>query len=151
MKIELSMREMVTAGLVGVIRQAENITQHKRKDARGTPEDFGWQAHIEGAMGEYAFARGANTFWSGAFNFRGDDVGRHQVRTRSKDWYDLMLFPTDADDRAFVLLTGVNGQYEIRGWILGKDGKLEKWWKDPAGGRPAFFVPQTELRPLAEL
>jgi hypothetical protein len=27
----------------------------------------------------------------------------------------------------------------------------EKYWADPAGGRPAYFIPKTELRDIYEL
>jgi hypothetical protein len=45
-----------------------------------------------------------------------------------------------------VLVTGSRGDYVIRGWIYGAEGKQDMWWDDPTGkGRPAFFVPQHAL------
>jgi hypothetical protein len=101
---------------------------------------------IEGAAGEMAVAKLANIYWNGNMgNLKAADVGRLQVRTRSRDYYDLILHPTDPDDSAFILVVGKAPRFRIVGWIVARDGKLQKWWKDPAGNRPAFFVPQSEL------
>ena len=47
--------------------------------------------------------------------------------------------------------TGVNGRYRVHGGMYAREAKQEKYWKDPAGGRPAYFVPQRSLfhRPIA--
>lgn len=56
---------------------------------------------------------------------------------------------TDPDDRPFVLVTGVAPKFVLRGWIWGRDGKLEKYWGERNNnGRPAFFVPQSALQPM---
>jgi len=39
----------------------------------------------------------------------------------------------------------------VHGWIASEDAMQEQWRKDPAGGRPAYFVPQAKLSPLEAL
>jgi hypothetical protein len=143
MKIKLSYDEILQGAIVGTLRQLENLRDN-RKSAHGCGTANDWQLHIEGALGELALAKHLGWYWSKGI-FRGDDVHNFQVRTRSKHYYDLILHPDDPDDKNFYLVTGVNGEYRIRGWIKGIDGKQDKHWKDPAGGRPAFFVPVSEL------
>jgi hypothetical protein len=96
-----------------------------------------------------AFAKWAGMYWAGNLgNLGADDVGAVQVRTRSRHDYDLILHPSDPDERAFVLVTGVAPEFHIVGWIWGREGKRPEYWDDPARGRPAFFVPQRALYPM---
>jgi hypothetical protein len=144
---------MMIAALVGVMRQVSAL-KNGRADAYGSDGKKDWQYHIEGCLGEYALARHLGLFWDGKIgDLSPGDVGKIECRTRSEDWHDLILHDTDKDpDTAtFFLLTGRNGSYEIRGTILGSEGKQRRFWKDPAGKkdparkRPAYFVPQSEL------
>jgi hypothetical protein len=58
----------------------------------------------------------------------------------------LILHPKDKDHDRFYLCVGMNGEYDIRGWIFGIEGKRSEYWDDPTRkGRPAFFVPQEKL------
>lgn len=144
----LSRAEIMQAAVVGVMRQVQNL-RDSREPAHGAGSGSDWQLHIEGALGEFALAKAINAFPGGAHEFRGTDVGgKWQVRTAGKHHYSLILHEADSDDDVFVLLTGRNGEYVVRGWIRGVDGKRSEYWKDPVGGRPAYFVPQSALRPL---
>jgi hypothetical protein len=144
-EIILKPHEILQASHVGIMRQTENLKK-SAKAAYGAGADKDWQLHVEGAMGECALAKFLNIYWPGKGDMRGPDAGIVDVRTRSKHHYELILHERDPDDRKFWLLTGWNGTYRIHGYILGKDGKKKEYWKDPAGGRPAFFVPQSALR-----
>lgn len=142
--VMLSTTEICTASFCGVMRQAQNIRANRKPYyGAGTLND--WQLHIEGCLGEFALAKFLGINWSGVGKLRAPDVGEMDVRTRSRDDYELILHPEDPGDRIFWLLTGVNGTYCVRGWCHGRDGKLDRFWKDPAGGRPAFFVPHKAL------
>lgn len=146
--VRLTQFEMELAAIVGCRRQIENLYKN-RPDAYGADVEKGWQSHVEGAAGEMAVAKLANKFWSGSMgDLKADDVGRAQVRTRSRHDYELILHPRDADDRAFILVTGLAPTFTIRGWIFAREGKRQEYWRDPAGGRAAFFVPQSALRPI---
>jgi hypothetical protein len=134
------------AAQVGVMRQVQNL-KRGRADAYGASTSMGWQYHIEGAMGEMAVAKAFNLYWNGNLgNLSAGDVGDIQVRTSSRTNGDLIMHPRDRDKDRFILVTGGNGDYNLRGWVLGSEGKLQEYWRDPAGGRPAYFVPQGKLR-----
>ena len=151
MKVKLTSKEMILAANAGVLCQVENLKK-QRVPAHGAGEKNDWQLHIEGCLGEWAVAKGLGRYPSGLFRFRESDLGdRIEVRTRPETWHDLLLHKEDDDKSRFVLAIGFNGEYDISGWVLGLEGKLDEYWKDPAGGRPAYFVPSKELHPFSEL
>lgn len=145
MKVTLTGQEIMQGAFVGIMRQTQNL-RDSRIQAHNVGKGLDWQMHVEGALGEFALAKLLGTFWSGAHSFRGVDVGKWQVRTTPHDNGSLILHDSDADEDRFVLMTGGNGEYVVRGWILAAAGKRKHWWRDPTGkGRPAFFVPQSAL------
>jgi hypothetical protein len=147
LEVTLTPAEMLLGAIAGVMRQVQNLGDN-RKPAHGAGDRNDWQLHVEGALGEQALAKALGLYWSGKGGLRAPDVGRFEVRTRSEHWHELPLHPEDSDDRRFWLVTGRNGQYRVRGWILGAEGKRDDWWRDPSGeGRPAYWVPQGELCP----
>lgn len=144
-EIELGQTEIIHGAMMGVLRQVQNILK-ARKPAHGAGNEKDWQKHIEGALGELALAKYLGVFWSGIGKLRAPDVGTMDVRTAAKHSHRLMIHPGDPDDRVFWFVTGLNGKYQIRGWLLAKDGKRDEWWKDPQGtDRWAFFVPTYAL------
>lgn len=144
-EIELGQTEIIHGAMMGVLRQVQNILKG-RKPAYGAGKKNDWQIHVEGALGELALAKYLGVFWSGVGRLRAPDVGIVDVRTGAKHSHRLMLHPPDPANRVYWFVTGINGKYQIRGWILGKDGKRDEWWKDPKGtNRWAFFVPTSEL------
>jgi hypothetical protein len=149
-EVALTMSEMQIAATVGMMRQIENLAKGRR-DAYGAEKEDGWQYHIEGAGGELAFAKWSGRYWNGALgNLKADDVGDTQVRTAMAHHKRLIIHPPDANDRRFVLVTGVMPRFLIRGWIWGGDGKQERFWCDPKGARPAYFVPTDFLYPMPD-
>lgn len=77
----------------------------------------------------------------------GTDLENIQVRTRSKSHYELIIHPDDLDGAKFFLVVPTIDPFtfNIVGWFYGRDGKDNKYWQDPAGGRPAYFIPQWAL------
>jgi len=143
--ITLTPYEIFIAAQAGVARTVENIRDGKKHNYGAQDKDT-WQITIEGALGECALAKYLGVYWDGKGIMRGPDVGDMDVRTAWRDNSHLLVHPNDSDDRKFWLLTGLNGKYVIRGWILGKDAKKQEYWKDMQGtNRPAYFVPQTAL------
>lgn len=142
-EVNLTPSEMIQGAMVGVVRQLQNL-KNSNRPAYGAGKSNDWQLHIEGALGEMVIAKHLNLFW-GKGLLRGDDVGDVQVRTRSSHNYDLIVHKGDPDDKQFWLVTGANGKYRVRGWLLGLEAKQVRFWSDPAGGRPAYFVPAREL------
>lgn len=149
--IRLTPAELKLAAQMGCMRQISNLYKDRR-DAYGCPLTIGWQVHIEGCAGELAVAKHLNLFWNGNFeNLNADDVGRFQVRTADSHNRRLILHDKDQDDRIFILVTGMSPSFLIQGWIRAADGKQSRYWTDPAGGRPAYFVPKGDLNPMSEI
>jgi hypothetical protein len=150
--VTLTWGELFTAMSIGGRRQIMNLKE-KRKDRYGAKAEEGWTYHVEGACGEMATAKYAGVYWSGNMgDLKADDVGILQVRTRSAHHYDLPLHPEDPFDRPFILVTGKAPFFILRGWIMAGDGKRDEWWGEKGEkDRPAFWVPQSELRDMSEL
>lgn len=144
--------EIRLAAEVGISRRIESLrggeSRHRAGQEQG--EALTWQQHIEGALGEMAFAKWRNLYWSGSVNTfqNGGDVGAIQVRTGSKPGHRLIIRESDKDEDVFVLLTGRAPTYTIHGWIRGRDAKRPEWRTDPGGHGIAFFVPQEALHAL---
>ena len=73
------------------------------------------------------------------------------VKTRSRHDYDLICQLDEKPGKALVLVTIQHKITLIHGWIKSEDAMQAQWKKDPAGGRAAYFVPQSVLLPLLEL
>lgn len=151
-KITITRAEYVWAVYAGILRQHQNtLGKNTRKDAHGLDGSHGYDSHTLGAVGEFVASLAFGVPWRGPGKFRGDDIPGFQVRASRRSNGDLILHKTDGDDDRFVLVTGQTLQWKVVGWIKGRDGKQERFWNDPVGGRPAYFVPQSELRPIEEL
>lgn len=155
MIITLTWAEMMLAYQVAAQRRIMNMK--KGLGGRyGAPEGEGSEElDIIAARGEMAVAKALNLYWSGTVGDYGaiDVGGLVDVRTRTKDWHSLILHPGDKDDLPFVLVDASNPpNMRLVGWIYAKDGKDQKFWDDPSKkNRPAFFIPQNNLRPMEEL
>jgi len=157
--VEISDRWYAKAIECGTARFNQAMEKGLKRDA-GLPgendnRDKMLADHILGAAGELAYAKFARKAWRcnvNAFS-HGGDVQDDQVRTRSKDWYDLNIKQKDArahPDSDFVLALGKHGsrEFTIVGWINIKEAMQDKWLKSPGGGRPGWFVPQSSLHPF---
>lgn len=150
-EVTLDWFEVTRAAQVGLQRQVHAM-------AAGKPDVFGyegdgWNIHIEGALGELAFAKATNRYWSGPVNTfkEGGDVGSIQVRTRSRDDYDLIVRPNDRDQDVFVLVLGKCPTYKVVGWLVGSSAKKERFLQKHGGRAPAYFVPKEHLNGMNTL
>lgn len=151
MQVTLEWFEVSRAALVGISRNVEALRKGLQ-NSRPTNENE-WHIHVVGALGECAFAKATGRYWSGSVNtFKsGGDIGKNiQVRTRSKHSYDLIVRDGDKDDDIFVLVTGGPTDYEIRGWMLARDAKSEKYRANYGGYGDAFFVPAKDLHSISQ-
>jgi len=151
--IKLGYGQLSMASHVAVMRRASNMLKQIAPKHGATNGEGSWEIDINGCCAELAVARYLNLFWCGALNnFRARDVGGLvDVRSRSKHHYQLILHPDDPDDVPFVLVWAHPPDFELTGWLLAREGKQQEFWSDPAGGRPAFFVPKERLHPMAAL
>jgi hypothetical protein len=111
--------------------------------------------HLLGAAGEMAVAShlGLKEFlYKETEAKRGScDLPGIDVKTRSRHSYDLIVQNNESPEKKFVLVTIQDKKTVIHGWIRGKDAMKKEYWSDPAGGRPAYFVPKTALMPMSAL
>ena len=148
--IRLTSSELAMAAVAGTARHAESI-ESGRKDAHGfDPVNSGLALHIEGACAEMAVAKWRGIYWGGHVgSFKGADLGaKVQVRVRTRHDYDLIVRDDDADDHAFIHVTGTAPVYVLRGWIYARDAKQPEWVQRHGNRPPAYFVPASFLRSI---
>lgn len=137
------------AANIGAQRHIEALTDglQDKYAARRKKDADPWGLHIEGAAGELAFARAVDRYWSGPVgNFKDADLGtRVQVRTRGHHSHDLIVREADNPAHAYALVTGRAPNFQVHGWIWGRDAKQECWRANHGGHGWAFFVPQQAL------
>ena len=148
-------REMARAE--GFRRQAVNEAQGLRgRNGGAWKGSKALDIHLLGAAGEVAVASylglKEHLFKETEAKKGSDDLpGGIDVKTRSKASYDLIVQRQSDPNRRFVLVTIESQQTLIHGWCYGKDAMQEKFWADPARGRPAFFMPKENLHPMETL
>ena len=144
-KISLTAAEIQIASMVGVQRQIEDIKWNNH-EKMGEKKELAWQRHIEGALSECALAKHLGVYWNKR-PYNEPDVGDVDVRVTHYATGRLRIDSKDDDFKRYYLLTGLNGEYIIRGWLYGKDGKQMKYWTSPDPDRPpCYWIPQSELR-----
>ncbi len=140
----------------GMRRQAVNEAKGLRGRNKGAARgDKALEIHLLGAAGEMAVASFVglkHELYKESEARRGsDDLPGIDVKTRSKHSYDLIVQKNEDPKKKFVLVTIENQKTLIHGWCWGEEAMDEKFWADPARGRPAYFVPKEFLRPLGTL
>lgn len=149
MQVKLTKPELFLAGIVGLWRKIQNIGT-RRKSLRAD-DALDYDVDVRGAQGEIAFCKALGVYPTGLFAFRAADVeidGEHfEVRTTPYPNGRLPIYERDRDDAIYVLVTGKDGDFRVRGWILGEFGKDPQFW-DEKIPRPAFLVPQDRLAPF---
>lgn len=71
-----------------------------------------------------------------------------EVRSTRREDGRLIVRTNDPDERRYILVTGTPPEMTVHGWITGIDAKQKRFFRNPRGYRIAWFVPQSELRPL---
>jgi len=111
--------------------------------------------HLLGAAGEMAVASylglKRELFRETEAKKNSDDLPGIDVKTRSKACYDLIVQRGSDPQRKFVLVTIENQQTLLHGWCYGHEALQERFWADPARGRPAYFMPKECLRSMETL
>lgn len=140
----------------GMRRQAVNEARGLRGRNRGPRfGDKALQVHLLGAAGEVAVASYLGIkhelFKEKEARRDSDDLPGIDVKTRSKSHYDLIVQKGADPRKKYVLVTIENQKTLLHGWCYGEEAMQEKFWADPARGRPAYFVGQSFLHSMESL
>jgi hypothetical protein len=141
----------------GMRRQATNEARGLRGRNNGPRfGDKALQVHLLGAAGEMAVASYLGLkehLYAEREARRGSDdlPGGIDVKTRSRHSYDLIIQKSENADKRFVLVTIQDHKTLIHGWCYGREALQERFWADPARGRPAYFVGKEYLHPMETL
>ena len=154
MRVALTCEEMIRYGSAGVARTS-NALEKRRVGAHGFDRNFErWQIDVEGVLTEAAAAKALGLPYEpvvGQLDTMIGDIGPGlQVRGTKYATGSLLIHDKDVDDHVFILVTGLYGVYDIRGWIHARDGKLPSLWKMHKG-RGAYWVSQHWLKPIETL
>jgi hypothetical protein len=140
----------------GIRRQAVNEAKGLR--GRNNGPRFGDKAlevHLLGAAGEMAVASYMGLkehLYAEKEARRGsDDLPGMDIKTRSKHSYDLIVQKREEPQKRFVLVTIQDQKTLLHGWCYGHEAMQERFWADPARGRPAYFVGKEHLRSMETL
>jgi hypothetical protein len=145
--VELTEEEMRVAAGVGVERRLRALARHRAHRWEWNGEGV-WAIDILAAGAEEAVAKLLGRYWTDTADpdSAGDVGDRTQVRWTPRNDGCLILHPEDPDDHYFFLVIGVMPVYTIAGYIRAGAGKQDAYWRADLP-RPAYFVPQTALRP----
>lgn len=140
-------------------RRRQRVNEKKGLRGRNGGPEVGEKAlHINliGAAGEMAVASylGLKEFLyeeSQAIRGSYDLPPDIDVKTSQKHMYDMPVQLDDVKTKRYVHVTIENKKCIIHGWITAEKAMRPIHIKDPAGGRPAYFVPKGLLEPISTL
>lgn len=112
--------------------------------------DRAFLAHLLGAAGEMAVASYLGLkehVFLELTPVKGscDLPGNIDVKTRNNHNRDLIVQFDDVTYKNYWLVTIQNKVIRIHGWLPHSKCALNEYKSDPAGGRPAYFIPQDKL------
>ena len=134
------------------VNEAKGLRGRNKGAWRG---DKALEIHLLGAAGEVAVASylglKEHLFKEIEAKRGSDDLPGIDVKTRSKHKYDLIVQRNENPEKKFVLVTIEGQKTLIHGWCWGREAMQERYWADPARGRPAYFVPKVALHSMGSL
>jgi len=147
----LSKKELQEANAIAQARM-DGVESIGLMDKHGAESERNFSYHLLGARGEIAFRKFINSNEKVTVNTfkKTPDISGVEVRTRSKDDYDLIIRKDDPDDRVYVLVVGEGCKFRVVGWLLGKE-KYNFSTKTFNNRPKAWFIPQKSLHAIEEL
>jgi hypothetical protein len=117
----------------------------------------GWQANIDGAIGELATALMLDEKWNDEMDGdrKAPDVGIYQVRTNK--WNKNAHLYNKENDKPtdiFILCVGWGFKYRLAGWMYGHEVQQKKYFSDKWGkgdSRSAYWVPEKDIHSITTL
>jgi len=137
-------------------KRRQTINEEKKLAGRNFAPAIGAVAlemHLLGAKGELAAAQYLNLenfVFQEELPVRGsvDLPPNIDVKTRSKHWMDLVIQLDDDPKKIFIHATAEDNRVRLHGWAYGEKIMKPIFHKDPAKGRPAYFVRPWALQPM---
>lgn len=150
MRVTLTTEEIRTAANVGVERRLRAIARQRNHRWEWDGEHV-WNVDIHAAAAELVVAKVLGRYWTDTPDpdAHGDVGERVQVRWTPRQNGCLLLHKEDPADHAYFLVVGVLPDLRIAGWLMGRDGQHERYWRTDTG-RPAYFIAQSKLIPYAK-
>jgi len=151
MEVRLTWPEVFAATQVGMMRTLASLKNQRHDMAGYVKNDAYWDADIQAAAAECAVAKALGKYWPASVNtFKGKPDIPPDIEVRQTHHANGRLLIRERDDPGYkyVLVTGRIPTFEIRGFILGNDGKNHLFQDAPNDRAPAYFVPQDKLNEL---
>lgn len=148
--VTLTRDEMLFAAQGGCQRYIDALLKGRREYFRHKDP---WGRDILGALAECAAAKHYGDYWTPCYeNPHGvADLGEdRQIRSSPNPGTPLTVYETDSDDHAFLLIHTAPPEFTLLGWAYGHEAKQPQYWQDKGVLKPAFFVPQADLRPVRQ-
>ena len=153
-KITLTLHEYFIAASAGMMRMHVSSAAGRNCNTGNVsrPPLTRTGDEIRSMCAEYAWAKASGTFFDGGVNkfmSEPDTNGVEHKTLRDRNGR-MPIRPTDKQERVFVCSFTDGQTVTFLGWIRGTD-KRDEWKSNPGNARPAWFVPQSALRPISEL
>jgi hypothetical protein len=104
-----------------------------------------------GACGEIAVGKFLGAFFVpgvGDYHRRPDCARDIEIRATHRQDGSLIVRDNDHPDRRYVLALVDGLTVRLAGWLHGKEARRLEWHTNPNAYRPAWFVPQSALKPM---
>lgn len=137
--------------------------ENRRKGRRHHYGETGYREvdHFNGNCGEIAVAKILGLKWDGwadSFNDKPDLPPDWHVRATDHPRGRLIVHEPEYDEdgicvrekpgRYVLALVADLPAVDVAGYLESGNARRKKWWKDPKGGRPAYFIWRSDLKPM---
>jgi len=157
MIVDLEWSEVAIACHEAVVRATSNKSLGTAQK-HGMTNDFfsGLRIDVLGCLGEIAYAKGLNRFWSGQRGMHAPDVASCvEVKTIDANHKHLFILMDDTiiqPEISALAQVGVDPtRVALLGWTFTAEGKQEKNLFEPRPGSIVYRVRREHLRPVEEL
>jgi hypothetical protein len=153
-EVALTYSEILLAGNAGVMRQVSAL--RNRRVSLDAHYHDALEGHVSGAVAEWAVSKWLGVRWDPTIGigWAGEvegDALNVEVRSTIIENGCLIAHDYSFDDRPYLLVLAHRAPvFVLAGWLPGSECKDRRFWRANAP-RPAYFVPQRELRPVEEL
>lgn len=135
-------------------KRQDRAKRDGRKDTHGFKGDP-LATHIHGVACEIAVYKALGLTWKDTpYDPDERDLPNNlEIRGRTKHSYDLLIWPTDKVDRAYIHVTKETGdpEYRIHGLMAAGEAMSKYDLRQVTERPPSYFVPPIDLFPFEDL